>query len=581
MVRTLLLAVAAFTFGEQAVAADRPHPVALVGATIVDGNGGAPIKDGTVVLDGDSITAVGPRASVRVPRGAEVIDVAGKWITPGLIDAHVHFFQSGGLYTRPDGIDLTAVVPYAEDLARSKGRLDETFARYLASGVTTVVDAGGPMWNFDVRRRARASQQAPRVAVAGPLIATEPTERQQKLNLGDPPIISAKDAADARRLAQLLLPSKPDFIKIWGIGSGVKGAARVEEMTRAVAEVAHPAGVRVAVHATDLAIAQAALAGGADILVHSVEDVPVPDSFVDALKAREAVYVTTAMVLEGYIDAFSGRPELTAIERKLGAPDIIASLYEIPAPVASKISAALPPNPLPQILANARKLVGAGARVAAGTDAGNIGTLHGPALHRELQLLSQAGLTPSQVLTAATRDAAFAYSRKPDIGLVAPGYRADLLVLDADPLEAVSNLTRIATVWSRGKPLTPGSLLPATPESVVQLQLERYNARDLEGFLATYADDVQIFDLPAAGKPSMKGKAALRSIYGKLFANSPQLHCRLADRMVEGRFVIDQEVCTADPNKCPLHAAATYEVVNGLIHRVWFADPQAPLDSNP
>ena len=130
------------------------RPVALVGGTIVDGNGGTPIKDGIVVLDGDRIVAVGAKEATKVPKDAERIDVTGKWITPGLIDAHVHFFQSGGLYTRPDAIDLRKTVPYADDVARSKARLDETFARYLASGVTSVVDAGGPMWNFEVRNRA-------------------------------------------------------------------------------------------------------------------------------------------------------------------------------------------------------------------------------------------------------------------------------------------------------------------------------------------------------------------------------------------------------------------------------------------
>ena len=117
-------------------------------------------------------------------------------------------------------------------------------------------------------------------------------------------------------------------------------------------------------------------------------------------------------------------------------------------------------------------------------------------------------------------------------------------------------------------------------ESVVQRQLDRYNARDLEGFLATYADDVAIFDLPALGKPSMAGKATMRKVYGDLFARNPGLNCRLANRIVEGRFVIDQEACTTGAGRPPMRAAAIYEVINGLIQRVWFADPQAPFDDN-
>lgn len=548
--------------------------VALVGATVVDGNGGTPIADAVVILRGDRIEAVGPRASVRIPRGARTVDVSGKWITPGLIDAHVHFFQSGSIYTRPDGIDLSAAVPHAEDFARSKAQLQTTFDRYLASGVTTVVDAGGPRWNYEVRTRAASSPHAPRVAVAGPLIATEPTEPQKKLIIdGDAPIISAATPAEAAELARAQLPFKPEWIKIWGIGSGPEGARRLREMTAAVAAVAHPAGVRVAVHATELEQARAAVEGGADILVHSIEDKPVDDAFIAALKSRGVVYITTAVVHEGYRDAFAGRPELSATERRLGDPEIIASLSEMPPAIVDAVRGRIP-DMTPTVLANLRRVVTAGVRVAAGTDAGNPGTLHGPAIHRELELIVAAGLTPLQALTAATRDAAFAYSPRPDIGLVAAGYRADLLVLDADPAKSVAALSRIDQVWSRGKAFDPSTLLPLSPEAVVQLQLERYNAHDVEGFAATYAQDVEIFDLPPGAQPSISGMAKLREVYAGLFKNLPQLRCDVASRVVEGPYVIDQEICRETPMARPLRATAIYQVEGGKIRRVWFADPR-------
>lgn len=552
--------------------------VALLGATIVDGNGGEPIEDGVILLNGDRIVAVGPRATLSLPAGARRIDVSGKWITPGLIDAHVHFSQSGGIYTRPDAIDLTAIVPYQEDRERSNMSLDDTFKRYLASGVTTVVDVGGPVWNFDVRDRALGSIPAPRVAVAGPLIATEPAPETKKLDLGDPVIISAETADEAQAIAKAQLARKPDLIKVWGIGSGPAGSARVRDITSAVVAIARPAGIRVAVHATDLDIAEAALDGGADVLVHSVENAPLTPDFIAKLKARNVVYVTTLMVHEGYRDAFLGGANLTVIERSNAAPHIVASLYEMPREIIDRVTARYPAPPVPQASANAVALVKAGGRVAAGTDAGNIGTLHGPALHRELQMLSQAGLTPSQVLTAATRDAAFAYSSKPEIGLITAGYRADLLVLDADPSESVANLARISQVWSRGVAYRPSELLPTSPDLVVQRQLERYNARDLEGFLATYADDAKIYDLPATAKPSIDGKEAMRKVYGNLFEKFPGIHCRGAQRIVEGRFVIDQEVCSMDTNTRPIHAAATYEVVDGVIKNVWFAEASPPQE---
>jgi imidazolonepropionase-like amidohydrolase len=579
--RLLLAALAALISGvmasaSPALAQQRPRPtpspapppIALIGGTIIDGAGGAPVADGVILLRGDRIEAVGPRASVRIPANAQRIDVAGKWLTPGLIDAHIHFFQSGGLYTRPDVVDLRSTYAYELDLEATKDRIDDTLARYLASGITSVVDAGGPLWNFEVRDHAAASNVSPRVAVAGPLIATEPTPQQQTMNLGDPPIISATSPEDAARLARDLLPRRPAFIKIWGIGDGPAGAERLRAITRAVAAVAHPANIRVAVHATTLDMARAALEAGADILVHSVEDRPVDPAFIDLVKRNNVVYITTLMAYEGYADAFRGRPDLSPIERRLGAADIIATLSEGPAFL--RAAASQLPDPTRVTLPNLRAMTAAGARVAAGTDAGNIGALHGPALHRELALMVQAGLTPSQVITAATRDAAFAASPTPDVGLIKVGYRADVLVLDANPLTDIANLGRLSQVWSRGAPHDPRTLVPPSPEAVVQLQLDLYNAHDIDGFVATYSPDIEIYDLPNGATPNLQGHAALRERYARVFEGAANLRCEINLRTVERDYVVDQEICRLGPTGEVFRGTAVYQVENGLIRRVWF-----------
>jgi predicted amidohydrolase YtcJ len=181
------LAVACTPADPPGTAADRV--TAIVGATVIH-----PERDGadavaastTIVVRGSRIAAVGPAASTPVPAGAEVIDARGRWVIPGLVDAHVHFFQSGNLYTRPDAMDFNAVVPYAQEVARNKARLPETFRVWLRSGVTSVADVGGPFWNFDVRDAAARNPAAPRVAIAGPLISMVD---RVKLDLGDPPII--------------------------------------------------------------------------------------------------------------------------------------------------------------------------------------------------------------------------------------------------------------------------------------------------------------------------------------------------------------------------------------------------------
>ncbi|HJW12865.1 MAG TPA: hypothetical protein VJ598_13800, partial [Albitalea sp.] len=200
-------------------AANRAEPpaVAIVGASIVhvERDGAAAVSpDMTIVIRGARIERVGPTATTAVPANAQVIDGKGRWVIPGLIDSHVHFFQSGNLYTRPDAIDLNKQVPYAQEVARNQARLATTFKVWLASGVTGVVDVGGPFWNFEVRERARQTEAAPRVAIAGPLISMI---ADPPLDLGDPPIIKVDSPEQARALTQRELERHPDYVKAWFI----------------------------------------------------------------------------------------------------------------------------------------------------------------------------------------------------------------------------------------------------------------------------------------------------------------------------------------------------------------------------
>ena len=143
----------------------------LVRGTLVRSDGSV-VEDAVVAIEGTRIARVATAREMPIPQGAAVIGGSGKWIIPGLIDAHVHFFQSGGLYTRPDVIDLTTRVSYAEETRQVRAALPETFRRYLRAGVTSVIDFGGPEWNFDMRELATRTPLAPRVAVAGPLLSS-------------------------------------------------------------------------------------------------------------------------------------------------------------------------------------------------------------------------------------------------------------------------------------------------------------------------------------------------------------------------------------------------------------------------
>lgn len=486
--RVLLLVLLALAAGAEEA------PFVLVGATLVE-PGRGPVADGAVVVAAGRIVASGPRATVAIPAGARIIDAAGAWITPGLIDAHIHFFQSGGLFTRPDAVDLRAVRPYADEIAGIRAGIDGTLRRHLRCGVTAVLDCGGPRWNTEVRARAQAAG-APVVAVMGPLIATwAPPE----LACDDPGIVQVGDVAAAEAMVAAQAAAGFDLIKIWYIVRPGETVAQHEPLVRRTIAAIHAHGLRAAVHATELETAKAALRAGADVLVHSVESAPVDDEFLDLCRRNRAVYIPTLMVERGYIGAFSQLVPVTPLELEWADAERLHSLFAlrwlpaatIPEPLHPWLRAGrrarqepalaarlLAGDGLATAQANLVRVHAAGITIAAGTDAGNIGTLHGPSLHSELTLMRAAGLTPAEVLACATRGGAAALGRA-DLGGLAPGMRADLLVLAADPLADPAHLARLRLVVAGGLVHDPATLVPDPPLARAQRLLAALSAGDL------------------------------------------------------------------------------------------------------
>jgi imidazolonepropionase-like amidohydrolase len=543
---------------------------AFVGATLFDGTGADPVEDAIVVVMGDRIFEVGSRSEVDIPDYMIVVDVGGKWIVPGLIDAHIHYFQSGGLYTRPDVIDLRSWRPYDKEMETIDENLDQTFRRYLASGVTSVVDVGGGYWNFEVRDIANVQLYAPRTAVAGPLVST--VSRPQ-MDIGDPPIIEVKSPEEARELVRKQLAYAPDLVKIWFIVPRDGNFTPNLPIIEATIDEAHSAGVRVAVHSTQLEAARAAVEMGADVLVHSVDDEMVDDEFVALVQESGAVYTSTLIVREGYSDVLGGNVRMTDVEHELGDPDVVMTWFEVPVgPDSDEVRARRRERlerTMPVMQKNLKAMQDGGAIIAAGTDAGNIGTLHGPAIHREFELMAEAGLTPQEILINATRNAALVFAAEPEMGTLEKGKFADFLVLDADPLADSANLQRIHQVVKGGVALDPADILPPSPETVVRRQVEAYNARDIEAFLSLYADDVVVRRLPS-GEVAWDSKEAMRPRYAKRFAENPELFCTITKRIVHGNWVVDHKLVTGVIGRPRVRAVATYEVRNGLIQNVWF-----------
>ena len=444
--------------------------IALVGATVINPADGKVMPNATVVINGDKIERVAMGKQDAATLGKQ-IGCVGKFILPGYIDTHVHFFQSGDLFTRPDGADLNSIRPYKDEVAWIKSHLDDVFARYIRCGITSVVDVGGPMWNFEVRKRASATAKAPRVAVAGPLISSVSRE---KLDLGDPPIVRIDSPDQTREFVRKLAEQKPDLVKIWYIVDKEHPVESFRPIARATIEESHAHKIRVAVHATELETARAAVEEGADILVHSVIDKPVDDAFVKLLKDRHIILCPTLVVFERYGRVFSHQLNLTPEEEAWGNPEVIATLdvTKIPQdklPQRIKDALAKPEEALDRIkktydiaLPNLKKLEDAGVTIAAGTDAGNIGTIHGPALFREFQLMKEAGLTPMQILQCATANAAklFGGDIGSHIGKIEKANFADLVILNLNPLDDITHASDIDTVIKNGVLYPASELVP-------------------------------------------------------------------------------------------------------------------------
>jgi len=440
------------------------RPLALVGATLVN-PGSEPVPDAVVVAVDGKIACAGTRAACPVPRGARTVPVAGEWIIPGLVDAHVHFSQTGWVDGRPDALDLRARYPYDSVVAFLERHPERYFRAYVCSGITAVFDVGGYPWTWGLRARAENDVLAPHVAAAGPLLSTV----DHWINLPfSKQILWVTNDSVARADVRAHAYQGTDAIKIWYIVTPGADTAALKAVVRSIADETHRRHLRLIVHATDLWEAKDALRAGADVLVHGVFDKPVDDEFIALALANHVVYIPTITVVDGYRQArvrhFEPHYPLTCVDTATLAR--ARSADSLPPPPAGSVTAdfvarqqALVAHEFDIGRANLLAVYRAGITVAAGTDAGNPLTLHGPSLLWELEVMQQAGLTPAQVLATATRNGALAMGRS-DLGVVAQGMDADLVVLGRDPLTDIANVQDVRYVMRAGALTTPQRAAP-------------------------------------------------------------------------------------------------------------------------
>jgi imidazolonepropionase-like amidohydrolase len=389
------------------------QPVLFRGVRVFDG--AAVMQNTDVLVESGKIARLG--RALAVPTNAQVIDGKGKTLLPGFIDAHTHTF----------GTALQDAVIF---------------------GVTTTLDM---FTDPTLARQMRAEQKEGRANARADLfsagvLVTAPGGHGTEYGMPIPTITSP-DSAQAFVDARIAEGS--DFIKLVYDDGGlfqIKWNTLSYATMRAVIDAAHKRGRLAVVHVSTAKAAEDAISAGADGLVHLFTDAAGTSAFATSMQKRKAFAIPTLVVLKS-ITGVGGSAELLNDER--------ITRY-LPAPARASLAQGFPVRPgaphksFDYALQTVKQLAQAGVAILAGTDAPNPGTAHGAAIHAELALLVQAGLTPSDALAAATSTPARIFSLN-DRGRIKSGMRADLVLVDGDPTTDIRATRAIAGVWKGGQ----------------------------------------------------------------------------------------------------------------------------------
>jgi imidazolonepropionase-like amidohydrolase len=444
-----LLVLGAFTIAAATfVAAQGGTVVAIRNVTLIDGTGRGAMPGSTVVIEGKRIKEAGPHA--QVPAGARTIDGTGKFLIPGLIDAHIHLRGGRG--------------PAAASAEAGERDGIRALHSYLYAGVTTVFDAGNRSeYIMGLRARERSGAiVSPRILATGGTVASPNGH-------GGPYNIEAWPGD--RKLLDDHLATQPDLAKIgqdehgWGTRPQINQLP--EELLEKIIRHYHSKGVRIIIHVSNERNAIEAVYAGADTLAHPIIQAPMSDQYVKMMSVKHVPTVSTLTIGENYsrvadhpefLDQPLYRETLEASERQRLKTEESAKQKENRWAAWMKVM-----TPVAQD--NMRRLNEVGKDiVAAGTDQSS-----GPALHRELELLVSGGISPADAIVIATRNAARALGKLDDLGTVEAGKLADVVLLKGDPTKDINNAKLVELVVKDGQIIDRSRLdLPVNRSGVTQ-----------------------------------------------------------------------------------------------------------------
>ncbi|MGH7798344.1 MAG: amidohydrolase family protein [Candidatus Binatia bacterium] len=389
--------------------------IALTHATVIDGTGAGPQQDVTIVMENGRIRELGPSSTVLPPAGAVLLDLSGKFVVPGIINAHGHV----GAKTEPQ------------------------LRQYALYGVTTTTSM-----QTDPDEVVQVREAQKRGELRGARVSTIKYRFAPDAELATPRQASAK--------VDQTVAAGADYIKVWVDGGFGARAKLTPEICAAVLEQARKHGKLTFGHVYQLIDARMLVERGLNVLAHNVRDREVDSDFIELLRQRNVSVIPT-LIRDEFSFVYGDSPAWIddPFFRRFVPPERLAVLKtkirdrQAKNPQRGLIKAGFEMNKI-----NLKKLADAGVRIALGTDSGGAADrffVQGYSEHREMELMVQSGMTPMQVIQSFSRGASEALGIDKDFGTLAKGKAADLLVVDKDPLENIANMRAIQAIYLGGK----------------------------------------------------------------------------------------------------------------------------------